>query len=31
MNFITVKELYKNSEAYLDKTIEAVVAFLGIA
>ena len=24
MNFITVKELYKNSEAYLDKTIEAV-------
>ena len=24
MNFITVKELYKNSDAYLDKTIEAV-------
>ncbi len=24
MNFITVKELYKNREAYLDKTIEAV-------
>ena len=24
MNFITVKELYKNSEAYLDKEIEAV-------
>ncbi len=24
MNFITVKELYKNSEAYLDKTVEAV-------
>ncbi len=24
MNFITVKELYKNSEAYLDKAIEAV-------
>ncbi len=24
MNFITVNELYKNSEAYLDKTIEAV-------
>ena len=24
MNFITVKELYKNSESYLDKTIEAV-------
>ena len=24
MKFITVKELYKNSDAYLDKTIEAV-------
>ena len=24
MKFITVKELYKNSESYLDKTIEAV-------
>ena len=24
MNFITVKELYKNSEAYLDKTIEEI-------
>ena len=23
MKFITVKELYKNSESYLDKTIEA--------